>query len=165
MTQVSTSKRSSLQFNVHKKTYALLTAKVLKCNKLALKYRNYNKKRNYCGGSYIVILNIFISYMCLAKYGASEAIYLCKVVEKIHQYLRPKMRQILENKISCSLTVQCTLFPVATLCTLYIRFFQNIDENSSIATYGSKNQKTTKPKHFIIEKSQQVYVVQYQVYN
>ncbi len=49
---------------------------------------------NRCGGSYIVILNIFISYMCLAKYGASEAIYLCNVVEKIHQYFRPKMRQM-----------------------------------------------------------------------
>ncbi len=47
-----------------------------------------------CGGSYIVILNIFISYMCLANYGASEAIYLCNLVEKIHQYFRPKMRQM-----------------------------------------------------------------------
>jgi hypothetical protein len=31
--------------------------------------------------------------MCLANYGASEAIYLCNVVEKIDQYFRPKMRQ------------------------------------------------------------------------
>ncbi len=47
-----------------------------------------------CGGSYIVILNIFICDMCLADYGAIEAIYLCNVVEKIHQYFRPKMRQM-----------------------------------------------------------------------
>ncbi len=32
--------------------------------------------------------------MCLANYGASEAIYLCNVVEKINQYFRPKMRQM-----------------------------------------------------------------------
>jgi hypothetical protein len=43
--------------------------------------------------------------MCLANYGASEAIYLCNVVEKIHQYFRPKNAvNVLENKISCSLT-------------------------------------------------------------
>jgi hypothetical protein len=48
----------------------------------------------YCGGSYIVILNIFISYLCLANYGDSEVIYLCNIVEKIHQYFRPKMRQM-----------------------------------------------------------------------
>jgi hypothetical protein len=29
-------------------------------------------------------LNIFIRNMCLANYGASEAIYLCNGVEKIH---------------------------------------------------------------------------------
>ncbi len=33
--------------------------------------------------------------MCLANNGAREAIYLCNVVEKIHQYFRPKMRQML----------------------------------------------------------------------
>jgi hypothetical protein len=33
--------------------------------------------------------------MCLANSGASEAIYLCNVVEKIHEYFRPKMRQML----------------------------------------------------------------------
>jgi hypothetical protein len=38
-------------------------------------------------------LNIFIRNMCLANYGASEAIYLCNVVEKIHQYFRPKTHQ------------------------------------------------------------------------
>ncbi len=32
--------------------------------------------------------------MCLANYVFSEAIYLCNVVEKIHQYFRPKMRQM-----------------------------------------------------------------------
>jgi hypothetical protein len=47
-----------------------------------------------CGGSCTYSrLNIFIRNMCLANYGASEAIYLCNVVEKIHQYFRPKMRQ------------------------------------------------------------------------
>jgi hypothetical protein len=29
--------------------------------------------------------------MCLANYGASEAIYLCNGVEKIHQYCRLKV--------------------------------------------------------------------------
>jgi hypothetical protein len=54
----------------------------------------------YCGGSYIVILNIFISYTCLAHYGASEAIYLCNVVEKIHQYFRPKMVDTFKNTLN-----------------------------------------------------------------
>jgi hypothetical protein len=52
------------------------------------------KKIHNCGGSYLVILNIFIFVYVSRKYGASEAIYLCNVVEKIHQYLRPKMRQM-----------------------------------------------------------------------
>jgi hypothetical protein len=47
-----------------------------------------------CGGSYLVILNISIFVYVSRKYGASEAIYLCNVVEKIHQYFRPKMRQM-----------------------------------------------------------------------
>ncbi len=60
--------------------------------------------------------------MCLAKYGACEAIYLCNVVEKIHQDFRPKMRHMfLENKISCSLTVLvCTLFPFSTVSILTV---------------------------------------------
>ncbi len=40
-------------------------------------------------------LNIFILSLCLASYGASEAVYLCNVVEKIHEYFRSKMRQYL----------------------------------------------------------------------
>jgi hypothetical protein len=31
----------------------------------------------------------------IAKYGASDAIYPCNVVEKIHEYFRSKMRQYL----------------------------------------------------------------------
>jgi hypothetical protein len=34
-------------------------------------------------------------HICLANYGASEAVYLCNGVVKIHQYFRPKMRQYL----------------------------------------------------------------------
>jgi hypothetical protein len=33
----------------------------------------------------LVINTYFISYMCLANYGASEAVYPCVVVEKIHE--------------------------------------------------------------------------------
>jgi len=40
-------------------------------------------------------LNIFIISLCLARYGASEAVYPCNVVEKIHEYFRSKMRQYL----------------------------------------------------------------------
>jgi hypothetical protein len=40
-------------------------------------------------------LNIFINSLCLASYGASEAVYPCNVVEKIHEYFRSKMRQYL----------------------------------------------------------------------
>ncbi len=44
-----------------------------------------------------------MSYICLANYGASEAVYLCNVVRKILQYFRPKMRYIsLENKFNRS---------------------------------------------------------------
>jgi hypothetical protein len=35
----------------------------------------------------------YVSYICLANYGASEAVYLCNGVVKIHQHFRPKMRQ------------------------------------------------------------------------
>jgi hypothetical protein len=38
-----------------------------------------------CGGLHLVINTYFISYMCLANYGASEAVYPCVVVEKIHE--------------------------------------------------------------------------------
>jgi hypothetical protein len=40
-------------------------------------------------------INIFIHRMCLANYGASEAVYPCNVVEKIHEYFRSKMCQYL----------------------------------------------------------------------
>jgi hypothetical protein len=40
-------------------------------------------------------INIFICSMCLANCGASEAVYPCNVVEKIHEYFRSKMRQYL----------------------------------------------------------------------
>jgi hypothetical protein len=55
--------------------------------------------------------------MCLANYGASEAIYLCNVVEKTHQYFRPKNAPMfLENKISRSLTtVGARYLPVSTV--------------------------------------------------
>ena len=37
--------------------------------------------------------------LCHANYGASEAVYPCIVVEKIHEYLRSKNAPIsLENK-------------------------------------------------------------------
>jgi hypothetical protein len=35
--------------------------------------------------------------VCLANYGASEAVYPCNVVEKIHEYFRSKMRQYLKR--------------------------------------------------------------------
>jgi hypothetical protein len=41
------------------------------------------------------LLNIFIISLCLASYGASEAVYPCNVVEKIHEYFRSEMRQYL----------------------------------------------------------------------
>jgi hypothetical protein len=64
--------------------------------------------------------------MCLANYGASEAIYLCNIVEKIYQYFRPKMRHVLENKISRSLTsIGARYLPVSTepslICTGIVR--------------------------------------------
>ncbi len=43
----------------------------------------------------IVVKYNLVSYICLANYGANEAIYLCNGVVKIHQYFRPKMRQYL----------------------------------------------------------------------
>ena len=39
----------------------------------------------YCGGLHLVINIYFISCSCLANYGASEAVYPCVVVEKIHE--------------------------------------------------------------------------------
>ncbi len=55
--------------------------------------------------------------MSLANYGASEAIYLWNVVEKIHHYFRPKNAPMfLENKISRSLTtVGARYLPVSTI--------------------------------------------------
>jgi hypothetical protein len=38
-----------------------------------------------CGGLHLVINIYFMSYVCLANYGASEAVYPCVVVEKIHE--------------------------------------------------------------------------------
>ncbi len=40
-----------------------------------------------CGGLHLVINIYFISCSCLANYGASEAVYPCVVVEKIHESL------------------------------------------------------------------------------
>jgi hypothetical protein len=40
-------------------------------------------------------VNIFIHSMCLANCGASETVYPCNVVEKIHEYFGSKMRQYL----------------------------------------------------------------------
>jgi hypothetical protein len=42
-------------------------------------------KRMYCGGLHLVIDTYFMSCVCLANYGASEAVYPCVVVEKIHE--------------------------------------------------------------------------------
>jgi hypothetical protein len=39
-----------------------------------------------CGGLHLVINTYFILYICLANYGASEAVYPCVVVEEIHEY-------------------------------------------------------------------------------
>jgi len=39
-----------------------------------------------CGGLLLVINIYFMSCVCLANYGASEAVYPCVVVEKIHEY-------------------------------------------------------------------------------
>ncbi len=39
----------------------------------------------YCGGLHLVINIYFMSCVCLANYGASEAVYPCVVVEKIHE--------------------------------------------------------------------------------
>jgi hypothetical protein len=50
----------------------------------------------FCEGSHIVIKNRFILYMFVANHG-SEEIYLCNVVEKIHQYFRPTMRQMFQR--------------------------------------------------------------------
>jgi hypothetical protein len=63
----------------------------------------------YCGGSYVLrIMYRYYYYMCLANYGASEAVNLCSMyVEKSTKYSEQKALVILENKISCSLTVVC----------------------------------------------------------
>ncbi len=39
----------------------------------------------YCGGLHLVFNIYFITCSCLANYGASEAVYPCVVVEKIHE--------------------------------------------------------------------------------
>jgi hypothetical protein len=38
---------------------------------------------------------MFMPCVCLANYGAIEVVYPCNVVEKIHGYIRSKMRQYL----------------------------------------------------------------------
>jgi hypothetical protein len=38
-----------------------------------------------CEGQHLVINIYFMSYVCLANYGASEVVYPCVVVEKIHE--------------------------------------------------------------------------------
>jgi hypothetical protein len=48
-------------------------------------------------------VNIFVRNMCLANYGASEAVYPCNVVEKIHEYFRSKISCTVVVSISCSL--------------------------------------------------------------
>jgi hypothetical protein len=56
-------------------------------------------------------------HICLADYGASDAIYLCTVVEKIQQYFGPKNAPLfLENKISRGLT------------TVGVRYFQSLQD-------------------------------------
>jgi len=49
--------------------------------------------------------------MCLANYGASEAVNLCsRYVEKSTNIRNKNAPVILENKISCSLTVMCASY-------------------------------------------------------
>ena len=48
-------------------------------------YHSKQQTKN-CGGLHLIINTYFILYICLANYGASEAVYLCVVVEKIHEY-------------------------------------------------------------------------------
>jgi hypothetical protein len=48
-------------------------------------FRNKRVPYRYCGGQHLVINIYFMSYVCLANYGASEAVYPCVVVEKIHE--------------------------------------------------------------------------------
>jgi len=50
--------------------------KITSSETLSFSYKDDLREIHYCGGSYIVILNIFISHMCLAEYGGSEAIYI-----------------------------------------------------------------------------------------
>ncbi len=90
--------------------------------------------------------------MCLANYGAREAIYLCNVVEKIHQYFRPKNAPMfLENKISRSLPllvhvilskisekimfITCTSYLLGTNLTTY--FCKGPQKRPSVFGYGS----------------------------
>ncbi len=44
-----------------------------------------DEKIRHCGGLHLVINIYFMSCVCLANYGASEAVYPCVVVEKIHE--------------------------------------------------------------------------------
>jgi hypothetical protein len=69
-------------------------------------FYHWTIKVRYCGGLHLVINTYFILYICLANYGASEAVYLCVVVEEIHEYFWVKNAPIvLGKKISCSLTL------------------------------------------------------------
>ncbi len=43
------------------------------------------KKTLACGGLHLVINIYFMSCVCLANYGTSEAVYPCVVVEEIHE--------------------------------------------------------------------------------
>jgi hypothetical protein len=63
----------------------------------------------YCGVSFRIMYRYYY-YACLANYGASdcEAVNLCsRYGEKSTQYSDKNAPVILENKISCSITVVC----------------------------------------------------------
>jgi hypothetical protein len=45
----------------------------------------FNPNSGSCGGLHLVINIYFMLCVCLANYGASEAVYPCIVVEKIHE--------------------------------------------------------------------------------
>ncbi len=67
---------------------------------------------------------VLFFFMCLANYGASEAVNLCsRYVEKSTKYSEQNAIVIFENKISCSLTLQVlsdlyrvTLFSEGVYC-------------------------------------------------
>jgi hypothetical protein len=70
----------------------------------------YNSYFGSVEDTFIAVLNIYLFVMCLTNYGASEAVNLCnrygtwRNPPNIHNRNAPV---ILENKISCSLTIVC----------------------------------------------------------